>query len=227
MHKTNMELTEYFSAFPKVTAKYKNTIVFCIPPSGLYFADKLIKGPRLHLGAQNIHFEESGAFTGETSAKMIVDCGAEYVLVGHSERRAYFDEDDVMVNKKLKTALKNDLTAVLCIGENREQRAIGKTKNVLSRQISGALRDIDCTKKVIIAYEPVWAIGSGNPATLEEIAEAFADIKKIVPDIPILYGGSVTPDNAHEIMSLDGVDGVLVGGACLNAEKFAKICDIK
>jgi triosephosphate isomerase len=195
--------------------------------TGLYFMNNLVSDPHIQIGAQNIHFEQGGAFTGETSAEMAVDCGANYVLVGHSERRWHFDEDDTAINKKIKAALSAGLNVILCIGETNEEYEAGQTKNVLATQIDGAIRGLPKTNRLIIAYEPVWAVGSGNTAAVEEIVSAVSDIKKMAPSIPLLYGGSVNEQNAAEILAIGGIDGVLVGAACLNPKKFACICGLK
>ena len=224
MNKTNTELTEYFSAFPKIPTDYKHTIVFCPAATGLPLVAK--HTGRFHLGAQNLGYAESGAFTGEISAKMITDLGAKYVLIGHSERRAIFGENDSTVNQKVKTALQNGLTVILCVGETEAERTAGQTNNVLSRQIKAGMDGITNSDKIIIAYEPVWAIGTGKTATNDDIATTIGDIKKIVKNIPILYGGSVNEKNAADIMDISDVAGVLVGGACLVPEKFAQICKL-
>jgi triosephosphate isomerase len=226
MNKTNAEIEAYFSAFPKIPKDFNPDVVFCPPATGLHLTSKLINRPKVHLGVQNIHFESHGAFTGEISAEMAADCGSEFVLVGHSERRGYFGEDDSIINKKVAAALRAGLTVILCIGETGEEHGEGRTKNVLSRQINEAVRGIADINKIIIAYEPIWAVGRGMPAEPDEIKAAAADIRKIIKDMPILYGGSVSEENAGEILAIDGIDGVLVGGACLDPRKFAEICGL-
>jgi triosephosphate isomerase len=225
MNKTNAELAEYFAAFPKIPNGYKNTIVFCPPSTGLHFVSNVFP-PTALLGVQNIHHENNGAFTGEISALMAADCGAKLVIAGHSERRAYFGEDDITVNKKIISAINCGLTAILCIGENGNEKAARQTNNVLSKQINNAIRGITDLSKIIIAYEPVWAVGSGTPASEDEISAVIRSIRTIIQNIPIIYGGSVNEHNAKKILSINGIDGVLVGGACLNPEKFAKICGL-
>jgi triosephosphate isomerase len=226
MNKTNLELCEYFANFPEIPGDYRNKILFCVPATGLYFASNLISHPQISFGAENLHWQNSGAFTGEISAPMIVDCGAEFVIIGHSERRAYFFEDDEVVNKKVIAAIDNGLTAILCIGESSAERSEGRTKNVLSRQIDDAIRYVVDLSRLIIAYEPIWAIGANSPATDEQIQECVQIIHEILPEVPVIYGGSVNEVNAEEILSLPGIEGVLVGGACLDPDKFARICGL-
>jgi triosephosphate isomerase len=227
MNKTNLELADYFINFPQIPVGYKNTIVFCVPFTALYYASNLFPQRKVRLGVQNIHHENSGAFTGEISAQMVADLWAQYVIIGHSERRTYFHENDTIINKKVKNAVENGLTVILCIGETKTDRSKKTAKNILAKQISSALRGIDDLNKIVIAYEPIWAIGGSMPATAEQIKEAADTIHKILPSIPLLYGGSVNDTNAKEIMSIDGIDGVLVGSACLDPKKFAKICGLK
>jgi triosephosphate isomerase len=225
MNKTNLEVAEYFCGFPHLPANYQNTIVFCVPFTALYYASNLFPARRIRLGVQNIHHENFGAFTGEISAPMVADLWAEYVIIGHSERREYNREDDDIINKKIQSAIANGMTAILCVGENTGERK--RAKDILSQQISSALRGIENFNKVIIAYEPIWAIGGDKPATAAQIAEAAAVIHKILPNTRVLYGGSVNEQNAKSILSCDGIDGVLVGSACLDPVKFAKICGLK
>jgi triosephosphate isomerase len=208
MNKDNAEAAEYFKLFPKIPADFKNTVVFCPP----FTAFNCVKGGQIKLGAQNIHHENSGAFTGEISAKMVASCGAQFVILGHSERRTYFGETDDIINKKVKTAIANGLTVILCIS------------NI--NQILPALDGVGNTEKVILAYEPLDAIGSGHPATAEQIAEISKAARKILPSVRLLYGGSVDETNADNILSIGGIDGVLVGSACLDPRRFAKICGI-
>jgi triosephosphate isomerase len=226
MNKTNLEIMEYYSELPEVSGEYRNTIVFCPPSTSLYFMSNLTSHPKIRLGVQNIHYEDSGAFTGEISAKMVTECGAEFVIIGHSERKNHFHEDDDIINRKVKTAIENGLTVILCIGETEKQRQAGHTDDILSKQILSATKGIDYLDKLVVAYEPVWAIGGDNSASPEQISEIAGNFHANYPDIPFLYGGSVNEENAGEIMSIRGVDGVLVGGACLSPKKFAKICGI-
>jgi triosephosphate isomerase len=196
-------------------------------------SDALV-GSNVTAGAQNMHYAEEGAFTGETSASMILAVGATYVILGHSERRQYFNETDETVNKKLHTALRHKLIPIVCVGELLSERESGSTEDVLVRQISGALANITPQQAatIAIAYEPVWAIGTGKTATPEMAAEAHLLIRSevarllgrdIAENLRILYGGSVKPDNASSLLNQPEIDGALVGGASLKPDSFAQI----
>ncbi len=189
------------------------------------------------LAAQDVFWEDSGAFTGEVSAPMLTDLGCRYVIVGHSERRKYFEETNAMVGKKVAAALRHRLRPILCIGETWDQRERGQTTQILSDQLTGALSAVekDQAPEIVIAYEPVWAIGSGHPATPEQAREAHRHIRTRImahwgqdagETVPILYGGSVTPDNIKEFLALPEIDGALVGGACLDPVQFARIVTV-
>ena len=193
-----------------------------------------INGSNIALSSQNMFWEEKGAYTGEIAPGMIKDVGCTYAIIGHSERRQYFGETDETVNKRVKAALTADLTPILCVGETLEDREAGNTLAVVSRQVKGGLEGLGSTEidKLIIAYEPVWAIGTGKTATPEQAEGVHADIRKLVGEIAgadtasgirILYGGSVKPDNVDVLMSQPDIDGALVGGAALKAESFARI----
>jgi triosephosphate isomerase len=188
----------------------------------------------IEVAAQDLYFEAPGAFTGECSGKQVKDAGAAYVLVGHSERRQYFDESEKIVNKKIKAALRNDLLSILCVGETLEQREAGQVETVINRQIAGGLDGliIPEVEKLIIAYEPVWAIGTGQTATPAQVEDVHYSIRFslsmkygscVSEFIRILYGGSVKPSNSKELLSLPNVDGALVGGASLKAPDFIEI----
>ena len=193
MNKDNAEFTEYFNLFHKIPAGFADTVVLCPP----FTAFNWIKDGQIKLGAQNIHHEESGAFTGEISAKMVVSCGAQFVILGHSERRLHFRETDDIINKKVRSAVANSLTAILCIsGIN---------------QILPALDGIENLDRIILAYEPTDAIGSGRPADTEQIADMSNAVHNILPSVRLLYGGSVDETNVRAITSIKGIDGVLVG----------------
>jgi triosephosphate isomerase len=192
------------------------------------------RGSNVAVGMQNMHFEQEGAFTGEVSPSMVRDCGCRYVLVGHSERRHVFGETDDMVNKKVRAALKNDIEPVVCIGELLEEREKGLTNEVLRRQLEKAFAGIgaDSMKKTVVAYEPVWAIGTGRVATPETAGDAHGFTRGVVKELypgetadvlPILYGGSVKPDNIAGLARMDNIDGVLVGGASLRVDSFLAI----
>ena len=189
------------------------------------------------LAAQDVHWEDHGAFTGEVSPAMLREAGCRYVIIGHSERRRSFGETDATVKKKVAAALRHGLRPILCIGETGEQRSNGRTEPVLKGQITEALADVgkEQAADVVVAYEPVWAIGSGQPATAEQARDAHRHIRATVTALwgqeagerlPILYGGSVTPDNIGEFLALREVDGALVGGACLDPAQFAKIVTV-
>ena len=207
-------------------------ILVCPPFTALGAVSAEIKGSNVSLGAQNMHFRDSGAFTGEISASMLKEIGVEYVILGHSERRHVFGEDDSLINKKVKTAISNGLKAILCVGETLEERENGKMEDIISGQIGNCLEGIDNMDNIVIAYEPVWAIGTGKTATPLEAEEVHLVIRKLLGSIfddevsegvSILYGGSVKPDNIKKLISQDNIDGVLVGGASLDAKSFSEI----
>ncbi|MCL1863932.1 MAG: triose-phosphate isomerase [Defluviitaleaceae bacterium] len=201
-------------------------VVLCVPYVNLATAQNALKGTKIHVGAQNMHYADEGAYTGEISGKMLAEMKVPYVIIGHSERREYFKESDTEVNIKSLKALKNNLIPIICIGETSKQRNSGRTFDVVRKQLSVALDDMtaDDVKKVIIAYEPIWAIGTGVTATKEQAEEVCAAIRKqieeklgksVADSTRILYGGSVTPDNAKELFNMPNIDGGLVGGASL------------
>ncbi len=211
-------------------------VVLCVPFVDIAAAVEAAKGTNVKIGAQNVHFEKKGAFTGEVSADMLLETGAEYVIVGHSERRQYFGETDETVNKRAKAALDAGLTVILCLGEVLEQRQAGITAEIVSMQTKLDLAGIPAEqmKRVIIAYEPVWAIGTGLTATPEQADEACGIIRGVIADLydsdlaeatVIQYGGSMNDGNAAELLSKVNVDGGLIGGASLVPEKFSKIVD--
>jgi len=202
--------------------------------TALSTTSSLIIGTNIKLAAQNMHYEQKGAFTGEVSPEMLSDVGCEYIIIGHSERRMYFAETNETVNKKIRAAFENSLTPIVCIGESLEQREADETLEVLRAQLSEGLKDIDAANadKLIVAYEPIWAIGTGKTASKEQAQEVHAFIRETLSNIfsdeaaaaiRILYGGSVKPDNVDELMSQDDIDGALVGGAALKADSFARI----
>lgn len=209
-------------------------VIVCPPFTSLSEASRLLKGSEIKLGAQNMHFEENGAFTGEVSASMLKSVGCEYVILGHSERRNIFGESDEMINNKIKKALSACLKPIFCVGELLEERENGSTNEVVKRQILKGLKGIseDEMKKIIIAYEPVWAIGTGktaSPAQAQAVHEFIRDLIEIeysletANDVTIQYGGSVKPENAKELILQKDIDGALVGGACLKADSFLGI----
>ena len=209
-------------------------VVVCPPFTDLKDAAAAVKGSNVALGAQNVAWAESGAFTGEISAGMLKDLGVEYVIIGHSERRQYFGETDDTVNKRLKTALKAGLKPIVCVGEKLEEREAGQMPAVIEKQVKQGFADLSPEElaKIVIAYEPVWAIGTGKTATPKEAQEVHALIRKLLAEIAnaevaasvrIQYGGSMKPENAKELMDQPDIDGGLIGGAALKADSFAAI----
>ncbi len=219
---------------PMVAGKDKCDIVLCVPFVDIATAVEAAKGSNIHIGAENVHFAESGAYTGEISAKMLCEIGAEYVIVGHSERRTYFGETDETVNLRTKAALAAGLKVILCLGEVKEQRLAGITDEIVSMQTKLDLAGVSAEelKNVIIAYEPVWAIGTGLTATPEQADETCGVIRKTIAalygeaaaeQITIQYGGSMNDGNAKELLAKTHVDGGLIGGASLKTDKFTAI----
>lgn len=211
-----------------------NEVVLCVPYTDLFYALLTAQNTNIKIGAQNMHWEESGAYTGEVSGQMLKSIGVEYVIIGHSERRQYFAETDETVNKKLISALNCGLKPIVCVGETLEQRENGEAKNVVTKQIELALRNItdEQVTNTIIAYEPIWAIGTGKTATKEDADEMIGTIREKISNIYrqstadrviIQYGGSVKSSNASELFSMPNIDGGLVGGASLKPEEFSKI----
>lgn len=209
-------------------------VLICPNFISLMSISQLLQGSKIKLGAQNMYFETKGAFTGEISPNMLKSAKVEYVILGHSERRQIFSETDDIVNKKIKSALENKLTPILCIGETLEERNKKVEKEVVKKQLVNSLKDISSldAQNIVVAYEPVWAIGTGEVATTEQandmikfIRETLKEIfdEKVSQNIIILYGGSVNGQNANEILNKDDIDGVLVGGASLKADEFLKI----
>ena len=208
------------------------------PFTALYPIHQELKNSFIQLAAQNLFWEEKGAFTGEISPLMLKDLGCQYVIIGHSERRQYFGERDETVNRRIKAALNHGLKVIFCIGETLQEREEGKTFSVVERQLKGGLKDLGEkeTEHIVIAYEPVWAIGTGKTATPEQAEEVHQFIrqkleklysKKISEEIRIQYGGSVTPENIKGLMAQENIDGALVGGASLKADSFSKIVRFK
>ena len=235
MYKTPAEAKAFVDAFlPLVAGHDRDEIALFPSPVLLPTVTAACKGSNVAVGAQNIHFAEEGAYTGETSVGQLLAIGGTHTLIGHSERRQYFAETDEIVNKKLHTALKHRVVPVVCIGEVLAEREAGKTAEVLKTQVTGAFAGItaETAGSIVIAYEPVWAIGTGRTATPEIAVDAHkiirAEVAKLLgPEVAaairILYGGSVKPDNIKGLMAQIEIDGALVGGASLNAEAFASI----
>ena len=237
MNMTPSETRKFITELaPMVAGKDKCDIVLCVPYVDIATAVEAAAGTNIHIGAENVHFAESGAYTGEISAKMLKEIGTEYVVVGHSERRQYFGETDTTVNLRTKAAIAAGLTVILCLGEVKEERLAGITDEVVSMQTKLALAGVSAEelKKVIIAYEPVWAIGTGLTATPEQAEETCGVIRKVLASmygedvaetVTIQYGGSMNEKNAAELLAKPNVDGGLIGGASLVAEKFTAIVD--
>jgi len=237
MNMTPSQTTAFIKELiPMVAGKDKCDIVLCVPYVDIYAATEAAKGSNIKIGAENVHFAESGAYTGEISAKMLCEIGTEYVVIGHSERRQYFGETDQTVNLRTKAALAAGLKVILCLGEVKEQRLAGITNEVVSMQTKLDLADItkEQLKNVIIAYEPVWAIGTGLTATPEQADETCGVIRSVIAElygaeaaeeITIQYGGSMNDANAEELLKKPNVDGGLIGGASLKTDKFTKIVE--
>ena len=231
MHKTIPEAREFLSAFVPLVKDVKDVTIAIAPPfTALAAVAEQLNNTHIVLAAQNMFYEEKGAYTGEISPLMLVDIGCRYVIAGHSERRQYFHETDNIVNRKIKAARKSGLGVIFCIGESLAEREAGKTLEILQRELEGGLAGVD-PEDIVIAYEPVWAIGTGKTATPAQAQEAHAHIREKLrslygnraDELCILYGGSVTPENVDSLMECVDVDGALVGGASLNVESFARI----
>ena len=226
MHKTQTESLEFVRGFKSKVeiVNDKTEVVLCTPFTSLTTMSKNLHGGRIKLGAQNIHWEEQGAYTGEISGAMLTEIGVNYVIVGHSERRQYFGETDETVNLRLKAAQKNNITPILCVGETKQQRDAEETENIIINQLKKGLVDID-QSNLVIAYEPIWAIGTGDTCESTEANRVIGLIRQQLDnqDVSIQYGGSVKPNNIDEIMSQPEIDGALVGGASLEPDSFARI----
>jgi triosephosphate isomerase (TIM) len=234
MNKTVAEASEFIDALLPRIAATQNDVVVCPPFTALHEVVERRRGTAVRVAAQNMHEAESGAFTGEVSAAMLVELDVEAVVLGHSERRQFFGETDAALAQKVPAALAADLEPILCVGESEEARDGGQTEEVLERQLQADLAEVsdDDIARVVIAYEPIWAIGTGKVATPDQAQEACAFIRDVLrareaaaDDVRILYGGSVKPGNAAELLALPDVDGALVGGAALDAEDFAAIVE--
>ena len=237
MYKTQSEAKTFFSEFPahlKATASQaviaNQQILICVPYTDLALLQAIVPaiGLNLSIGAQNVHWSENGAFTGEISAPMLVEIGIKYVIIGHSERRQFFGETDETVNKRLKAAQAHGLTPILCVGESKQQRDANETESWIFSQLAADLVDID-QNNLIVAYEPIWAIGTGDTCASSEANRVIGLIrgKLTNPNVTIQYGGSVKADNIDEIMAQPEIDGVLVGGASLDPAGFARIVNYR
>lgn len=228
------EAIEYIQAFEPMVKNSKAEIILCVPYTDLFYCLLNAQGTNIKIGAQNMHFAETGAYTGEVSGKMLKAIGVEYVIIGHSERRQYYGETDESVNKKIKAAFEYELKPIVCVGETLEEREAGKTEEIITTQTKLALDGLskEQVKNTIIAYEPIWAIGTGKTATSEDANNSIKDIREeikriygeeVSSEVIIQYGGSVKSSNAKELFSTSDIDGGLVGGASLKPEEFSKI----
>ena len=235
MNKTPSETKAFAEEFKALLPKTKwCDIVVCVPAADLSAAVRAFKDSRIAVGAQNVYFEKSGAYTGEVSADMLADLGVRYVIVGHSERRALFGETDEVVNKKVHAALDAGLNPIICVGESLEQREMGVTMELIALQVKSALSGVaaEQMRRCVIAYEPIWAIGTGKTATPEQASEVCTAIRaliraqygaRVARSVTIQYGGSMKPDNARELLAHEDIDGGLIGGASLEAPALMEI----
>lgn len=234
MNNNNAETKALINQLAPLIKDAKCEVVVCVPFTNLDAARRAVRGTNIKLGAQNVHWAPKGAFTGEISAEMLKEQKVEYVIIGHSERRQYFGETDASVNARTKAAIAAGIKAIVCVGELLEEREAGKTTEVVVSQINGAFAGIEKIdlKKIVVAYEPVWAIGTGKTATAEDANDTIAVIRKALRKLygktaanamRIQYGGSMNAKNATELMAMPEIDGGLIGGASLKAEDFAKV----
>jgi triosephosphate isomerase len=235
MYKTGDEAVDFVQKLlPQVSGVADRDIMIAPAFTALEAAAAALKGSAVGLGAQDMFWEAEGAFTGQVSPRMLAAAGCRYVIIGHSERRQFFGETDDTVNRKIRAALKSDLVPVMCVGESEKEREAGQTFSILDKQIKDGLEKLVAAElgSLVIAYEPVWAIGTGKTATAAQAEEAHAFIRSLMEglfgsglaaSVRILYGGSVKPENASELMAMSDIDGALVGGASLNPDSFAKI----
>ena len=237
MNLTPKESEKFLKELVPALKKLKSDVVLCVPFVDLAVAKLITMGTNIKIGAQNCHFEESGAFTGEISAKMLNSMDIDYVILGHSERRAYFAETDEMINKKVKAAVEQNLKVILCVGETLDQKEQNLTNDVIKNQVYKALQGIEKSdlKNIVIAYEPVWAIGTGKTATSDLAEEVCRYIRNLIKNlynveisdnIIILYGGSMNAKNAEDLLSQENIDGGLIGGASLKVADFSEIVNI-
>ncbi|MBU6229485.1 MAG: triose-phosphate isomerase [Cyanobacteria bacterium REEB459] len=230
MYKTQAESLVFLKSFLPLVSDTPSDrqIVLCAPFTALAVLSQGLHGSRVAVGAQNIHWELEGAYTGEISAEMLRELGVRYVIVGHSERRQYFGDTDETVNQRLKRAQQSGLTPILCVGETKQQRDAGDTERVISTQIDQGLMGVN-QDNLVIAYEPIWAIGTGDTCEAKEANRVIGGIRKRLDNaaVPIQYGGSVKPSNVDELMAQPEIDGALVGGASLEADTFARIVNFQ
>ncbi len=234
MYKTAGEAAAFVRAFLPLVSSVRGVEIVLAPPyPSIAAVAELVRGSGIGVASQNVHFADEGAFTGEVSPRMVADAGATHCIVGHSERRQYYAENDDAVNRKVRATLAAGLTPILCVGETLPEREDGKTFDVVGRQLAGGLKEIAAADgpRVVVAYEPVWAIGTGKTATPDQAQEVHAFLRdrlnglwgSAADSVRILYGGSVKPDNIAALMANRDIDGALVGGASLSPESFAKI----
>jgi len=226
MYKTQAEATEFLQGFMPELEKTPEDreVVICPPFTALDAISRSLHGSLVQLGAQNIHWEDNGAFTGEVAGSMLSEIGVRYVIVGHSERRQYFGETDESVNKRLLSAQRHGLIPILCVGETKQQRDAGETESIITNQLEKDLVNVD-QQRLVIAYEPIWAIGTGDTCESSEANRVIGVIRSQLSnaEVTIQYGGSVKPDNIDEIMAQPEIDGALVGGASLQPASFARL----
>ena len=234
MHKLPNQAINYIEELAPMVKDTTHEVVLCVPYVDLFYAMLTIQGTNIKIGAQNMHYETQGAYTGEISSEMLKAIGVKYVIIGHSERRQYYNETDETVALKIKKALECELKPIFCVGETLEQKENGQTQEIITSQVKIGLSKLESTqvKNIIIAYEPIWAIGTGKTATAEDANNSIKSIREeiakiygidIANEISILYGGSVKPENANELFNMSDIDGGLIGGASLNANEFEKI----
>ena len=235
MNKTATETKKFAEELKPILPKAKRCeVVVCVPACNLSTAVRAFRDMRVSVGAENLYFEKSGAYTGEVSAEMLKDLGVKYVIIGHSERRQLFGETDIIVNKKVHAALEAGLNPIICVGESLEEREMGITLDRITLQVKAALHNVPAEKlrRCIIAYEPIWAIGTGKTATSEQAGEVCSNIRatiralygaRVARSVTIQYGGSMNPKNAAELLAQPDIDGGLIGGAALKPEQFVDI----
>lgn len=234
MNQTPSETNEYIFKFLSIKQNFKSKIIICPPFTSIYLLTEKLKNYNIEIGAQNCHFKNSGAYTGEISPKMLKNSGVNCVILGHSERRTYFNESNELINQKIKAALANDLSVILCVGENENERIKNIQNKIIINQIKESLQNIAKNefKNIIIAYEPIWAIGTGKAISSNQADDMCKLIKDFInknynySQTKVLYGGSVKSENAKSLFKMPNIDGALIGGASLNTEEFAKIINI-
>lgn len=236
MNLNHLEGKEFVEKLLSLIRNNEEKEIVIFPPfTTLFTVSEVIKNSKIKLGAQNVHWEDKGAFTGEISPQFLIALGCEYVIIGHSERRRYFFENDEMINKKIKKSLSINLKPVFCVGENLEEREKGETLQVIENQLKRGLKDIKELKGMVIAYEPVWAIGTGRNALPEQANEVHRFIrdfisknygKEISENLRIIYGGSVNKDNIKDLLKEEEIDGVLIGGVSIKLDEFSQIVNL-